>query len=44
MISGIFHGRIGTQEIIILFSILIPIVFIYALIRAFKKGYREGRK
>jgi hypothetical protein len=44
MTHGLLPCMIGTQEIIILFSVLIPVVFIYMLIRGFVKGYRQSRK
>lgn len=35
---------IGTQEILILFFILVPAVLIYVAIRAFVKGYRKNKQ
>ncbi|MBL0135943.1 MAG: hypothetical protein IPP79_19175 [Chitinophagaceae bacterium] len=35
---------IGGQEMLILFSILVPAVLIYVAIRAFAKGYRKNKQ
>jgi hypothetical protein len=44
MTHGLLPCMIGTQEVIILFSVLIPVVVIYELIRGFLKGNRQSRK
>jgi hypothetical protein len=43
MTHGLLPCMIGTQEVIILFSVLIPVVVIYVLIRGFLKGYRQSK-
>jgi len=44
MTYGLSICMLGIQEILILFSVLVPVVLLYLIIRGFLKGYRQSRK
>lgn len=43
-INSLHLGAIGTQELLIIFVILVPVVLLVLAINAFRKGYRGAKR